>query len=32
MGKIMGMVTPLVKGKADMGTVSSKVREKLSSL
>ena len=32
MGKIMGMVTPLVKGKADMGAVSSKVREKLSSL
>ena len=30
MGKIMGMLTPLVKGKADMGTVSSKVREKLS--
>ena len=30
MGKIMGMVTPLVKGKADMGAVSSKVREKLS--
>lgn len=32
MGKIMEMVTPLVKGKADMGTVSSKVREKLSSI
>lgn len=32
MGKIMGMITPLVKGKADLGSVSSKVREKLSSL
>ena len=32
MGKIMGMVTPLVKGKADLGSVSSKIREKLSNL
>lgn len=32
MGKIMGMVTPLVKGKADLGMVSSKVKEKLSNL
>lgn len=31
MGKIMGMISPLVKGKADMGAVSSKIREKLSS-
>lgn len=29
MGKIMGAVTPLVKGKADMGIVSSLIREKL---
>ena len=32
MGKIMGMISPLVKGKADLGSVSSKIREKLSSL
>lgn len=32
MGKIMGIITPLVKGKADMGTVSSIIREKLSNL
>lgn len=32
MGKIMGMITPLVKGKSDLGSVSSKIREKLSSL
>lgn len=32
MGKIMGSITPLVKGKADMGTVSSIIREKLSNL
>lgn len=32
MGKIMGMITPLVKGKADLGSVSSKVREKLSKI
>ncbi|MGM9849603.1 MAG: GatB/YqeY domain-containing protein [Bacilli bacterium] len=32
MGKIMGMISPLVKGKADLGTVSSKIREKLSNL
>lgn len=30
MGKIMGMISPLVKGKADMGIVSSKIRERLS--
>ena len=32
MGKIMGSITPLVKGKADMGAVSSIIREKLSNL
>jgi len=30
MGKIMGMITPLLKGKADMSNVSRIVREKLS--
>lgn len=29
MGKVMGVITPLVKGKADMGLISSKIREKL---
>lgn len=29
MGKIMGMVTPLLKGKADMSEVSKTIREKL---
>lgn len=29
MGKVMGMVTPLVKGKADMGIISTLIREKL---
>ena len=29
MGKVMGRVTPLVKGKADMGMVSKIVKEKL---
>ena len=32
MGKIMGMVSPLVKGKADLGMVSSKIKQKLSNL
>lgn len=32
MGKIMKEVTPKLKGKADMGTVSSIIREKLSNL
>lgn len=32
MGKIMGALTPLVKGKADMGFVSKIVKEKLSNL
>ena len=30
MGKIMGIITPLLKGKADMSSVSRKVKEKLS--
>ena len=30
MGKIMGIITPLLKGKADMSSVSKKVKEKLS--
>ena len=29
MGKVMGAVTPLVKGKADMGVVSGLIRQKL---
>ena len=29
MGKIMGVLTPLVKGKADMGKVSGIIRERL---
>lgn len=29
MGKIMGIITPLLKGKADMSSVSRKVKEKL---
>ena len=32
MGKIMKVVTPKVKGKADMGLVSRIIKEKLSSL
>lgn len=32
MGKIMGAVTPLLKGKADMGEVSSIIKEKLNNL
>lgn len=32
MGKIMGLLNPLVKGKADMGFVSKIVKEKLSNL
>ena len=32
MGKLMGALTPLVKGKADMGIVSKIVKEKLSNL
>jgi len=32
MGKIMGIITPLLKGKADMSSVSKKVKEKLSNI
>ncbi len=32
MGKIMGAITPILKGKADMGLANRIVREKLSSL
>ena len=32
MGKIMGMITPLLKGKADMSSVSKKVKEKLNNI
>lgn len=32
MGKIMGVLTPFVKGKADLGFVSKTVREKLNNL
>lgn len=32
MGKIMGMISPLVKGKADLGSVSSKIKERLLNL
>lgn len=32
MGKIMGAIAPLIKGKADLGFVNTKVKEKLSSL
>lgn len=32
MGKIMGMLTPKLKGKADMSLVSAKVKEKLANL
>ena len=32
MGKIMGLLNPLVKGKTDMGVVSKIVKEKLSNL
>ena len=32
MGKIMGIITPLLKGKADMSSVSKKVKEKLSNV
>ena len=29
MGKLMGLITPKVKGKADMGLISKRVKEKL---
>ena len=32
MGKVMGAITPLVKGKADISLVSAKIKEKLNNL
>lgn len=32
MGKIMSIVTPMLKGKTDLGVVSGKIKEKLSNL
>lgn len=32
MGKLMGILTPIFKGKADMGEVSKKIKEKLNNL
>lgn len=32
MGKVMGTITPILKGKADMSLVSAKIKEKLSNL
>jgi len=32
MGKIMGTIAPLIKGKADLGFVNSKIKEKLNQL
>ncbi len=32
MGKVMGAITPLVKGKADMSLISAKIKEKLNNL
>ena len=32
MGKLMGFVTPKLKGKADMGFVSKTIRERLANL
>ena len=32
MGKIMGKITPIVKGKADMGEISKKIKERLANL
>lgn len=32
MGKVMGKLTPLIKGRADMSEVSKKVRERIQSL
>ena len=32
MGKIMGLITPILKGKADMSSVSKKVKEKLANI
>ena len=32
MGKVMGTIAPLVKGKADLGLVNTKIKEKLNEL
>lgn len=32
MGKVMGTIAPLVKGKADLGLVNTKIKEKLNTL
>ncbi len=32
MGKVMGIITPQLRGKADMSTVSKLVKEKLANL
>lgn len=32
MGKVMGAIAPMVKGKADLGFVNSKIKERLSNL
>ena len=32
MGKVMGAITPLVKGKADMSLISAKIKQKLNNL
>lgn len=32
MGKVMGTIAPLVKGKADLGLVNTKIKEKLNAL
>jgi hypothetical protein len=32
MGKVMGAIAPLVKGKADMGLVNRLIKDKLSNL
>lgn len=32
MGKVMGAITPIIKGKADMALVSAKIKERLSNL
>ena len=32
MGKVMGVIAPMVKGKADLGFVNNKIKEKLTNL
>lgn len=32
MGKVMGTIAPMIKGKADLGFVNSKIKEKLANL